>query len=305
MIVKKYNQINGYFLLDKPYGISSSQAVQKIRKIFNVQKIGHTGSLDPLATGMLPICIGKATKFSQYLMKSNKTYQVIAKLGEKTNTADSFGKIIKTRSINFNLKKYKKVIKKFLGQTFQIPPMYSAIKHNGKPLYKYAYKGISIKRKKRLIKIFKIKIIKIQKKFLNLIIKCSSGTYIRTIIEDIGEKLNCGAHVIFLRRLKILNLSYKNLITIKQLLFLKFQDKFLNTNNLFKKIILPINKLYIFLPTLKISSKIYNILKIKDIVKLNDNINFGNGFFKIFLKKNKKYLGIGKINKNNRLFFIK
>ena len=199
------NNINGILLLDKPLLLSSNQAIQKIKKQFNICKVGHTGTLDPLATGLLPVCFGRATRISQFLINSDKTYQAVIKLGTKTSTGDKEGEAIEKRSfdVSNDLVDIDQVLQSFIGEQKQIPPMYSALKYNGERLYKLAKKGLSVSRNPRSIKIYSIDLISINENYLELIIECSKGTYIRTLSEDIANKLGTVGHINQLRRLNI------------------------------------------------------------------------------------------------------
>lgn len=214
----KVRQINGILLLDKPVGITSNSALQSVKKMFNAKKAGHTGSLDPLASGMLPICLGQATKFSQFLLNADKCYQVTGKLGVKTASGDAEGKVTATAEVKgISERQIKSALKKFLDDIEQIPSMYSAIKHHGQPLYKLARKGEIVKRKPRKVTIYELELIKFEENQIELQIHCSKGTYIRTLIEDIGDELNCGAHVIALRRLSIGPFSEQQMIPLGKL----------------------------------------------------------------------------------------
>lgn len=196
--------INGILLLDKPIGISSNGALQRVKRLFNAKKAGHTGSLDPLATGMLPLCFGEATKFSQYLLDSDKTYYVKAQLGNETTTGDGEGAITRTRDVSeVTEERIKQTLQSFLGQIDQVPPMFSALKHQGKPLYELARQGIEVERKSRQITIYNIQFHAYENNQLSFDVSCSKGTYVRTLVEDIGNQLNCGAHVIELRRTSV------------------------------------------------------------------------------------------------------
>lgn len=197
-------QVHGILLLDKPIDITSNAALQKVKRLFTAKKAGHTGSLDPIATGMLPICFGEATKFSQFLLESDKSYHVVAKLGVQTTTGDCEGEVINTLPVvDVTESRIKLVIEKFLGNIEQIPPMFSAIKYQGKPLYKLARSGIEIERKPRPITIFSLELEALMADQFIFKVHCSKGTYIRTLVEDIGRELGCGAHVIQLRRLAV------------------------------------------------------------------------------------------------------
>lgn len=218
-IKKNRRDVHGVLLLDKPQGMTSNDALLKVKRLFNAKKAGHTGALDPLATGMLPICFGEATKFSQYLLDSDKRYRVIAKLGERTDTSDADGQIISTRSVNITQSQIDEVLTHFRGDILQVPTMFSALKYQGKPLYEYARQGIVIEREARPITIYDNQFIQYDstKHELTLEIHCSKGTYIRTIIDDLGELLGCGAHVIYLRRLQVSNYPIDNMITLDEL----------------------------------------------------------------------------------------
>lgn len=200
---KKGRDIHGVFLLDKPQGMSSNDILQKVKRLFQANKAGHTGALDPLATGMLPICLGEATKFSQFLLDSDKRYQVTAKLGERTDTSDAEGQVVETKVVDVTESDIQQALAQFRGDILQVPTMFSALKYQGKPLYEYARAGITVEREARPITIFELKFIAYEAPFLTLEVHCSKGTYIRTLVDDLGEVLGCGAHVTVLRRLAV------------------------------------------------------------------------------------------------------
>lgn len=214
---RRGRDVNGILLLDKPQGLSSNDALQKVKRIFNANKAGHTGALDPLATGMLPICLGEATKFSQFLLDSDKRYRVIARLGQRTDTSDADGQVISERPIDFTQAQLDAALDSFRGETQQIPSMYSALKHQGKPLYEYARQGIVIEREARAITVYELQFIRWQGNELELEIHCSKGTYIRTITDDLGELLGCGAHVTYLRRVQVATYPSERMVTLEQL----------------------------------------------------------------------------------------
>ncbi|HCE2147269.1 TPA: tRNA pseudouridine(55) synthase TruB [Vibrio parahaemolyticus] len=214
---RKGRPINGVILLDKPTGISSNDALQKVKRIYFAEKAGHTGALDPLATGMLPICLGEATKFSQFLLDSDKCYRVIAKLGERTNTSDSDGEVVETRPVDVTLEKLEASIEKFRGESDQVPSMFSALKYQGKPLYEYARKGIEVPRESRKITVYEIILHRFEGDEVEMEVHCSKGTYIRTIVDDLGEMLGCGAHVTMLRRTAVAKYPYEKMVTLEQL----------------------------------------------------------------------------------------
>lgn len=197
----KGRDVNGILLLDKPAGISSNAALQRVKRLFFAKKAGHTGSLDPIATGLLPICLGEATKVSAYLLDADKAYQVTIKLGQKTTTADIEGEVIDIRPVpGLTQDGLEQLLFDFIGEIDQVPPMYSALKKDGQPLYKLARQGIEVERKSRRVKIHSITLREFRSDELDLEVRCSKGTYIRTLAEDIGEQLGCGAHVKVLRR---------------------------------------------------------------------------------------------------------
>ncbi|MCP5141794.1 MAG: tRNA pseudouridine(55) synthase TruB [Gammaproteobacteria bacterium] len=194
-------QVNGVLLFDKPIGMSSNEALQKVKRLFKAAKAGHTGSLDPLATGLLPLCFGHATRMSAFLLDSDKRYVVRCKLGERTETADAEGEVIETRPVPpLDADKLNAAMDPFRGEIEQIPPMYSALKHEGERLYKLARKGVEVEREPRKVTIHELTLIELAGDEMELNVRCSKGTYVRTLVEDLGEVLGCGAHVIALRR---------------------------------------------------------------------------------------------------------
>ncbi|MDU3716470.1 MAG: tRNA pseudouridine(55) synthase TruB [Klebsiella michiganensis] len=201
---RRGRDVHGVLLLDKPQGASSNDVLQKVKRLYNANRAGHTGALDPLATGMLPICLGEATKFSQYLLDSDKRYR-----------AD--GQVVEERPLTFSPEQLAAALDGFRGETQQVPSMYSALKYQGKKLYEYARQGIEVPRESRPITVYELLFIRHEGTELELEIHCSKGTYIRTIIDDLGEKLGCGAHVIFLRRLAVSKYPVERMVTLEQL----------------------------------------------------------------------------------------
>ncbi len=212
----KGRKVNGIFLLNKPTGISSNQALQKVKRLFNAAKAGHTGSLDPLASGMLPICLGEATKFSQFLLDSDKRYQVQGLLGIKTETADAEGAVIATEKVNVNKDDFQSVLENYRGKIEQIPSMYSAIKVNGQPLYKLARQGKTIERPVRCVSIYELELCAFKSPYVEMDVLCSKGTYIRNLIEDMGDDLGCGAHVTRLHRSQVGPYQENGMISLEQ-----------------------------------------------------------------------------------------
>lgn len=214
---RRGRDVHGVLLLDKPQGASSNDVLQKVKRLYNANKAGHTGALDPLATGMLPVCLGEATKFSRYLLDSDKRYRVIARLGQRTDTSDADGSVVQERPLTFTQADLDRALESFRGDTLQVPSMFSALKHQGRPLYEYARQGIEVPREARPITVYELQFIRWQDNELELEIHCSKGTYIRTIIDDLGEKLGCGAHVIMLRRLQVARYPTGKMVTLEQL----------------------------------------------------------------------------------------
>jgi len=192
--------MNGFILINKTKGVSSNNEVQKVKKILSVNKVGHLGTLDPIATGLLILAINRATKFSSYLLDSDKSYNTKIKLGISTDTDDSTGKILSQMPVNVSLCELKDNLKSFLGESMQVPPFFSALKHKGKPLYKFAREGKYIEKPSRKINIKNISNIKLDNDVCSFSIECSKGTYIRSIARDLGNRLECGAHMIALER---------------------------------------------------------------------------------------------------------
>ena len=222
----KSNQgCDGFLLVDKPSGITSSKLVQLIRKTFNLNKVGHTGTLDPLATGLMVLCVGQATKFSQFLLVKDKSYRVSIKLGVATDTFDADGLVTSEKAINHVTRELIEAsLRNFQGEIEQIPPMYSAIKKNGVPLYKMARRGLKIDLEPRKVRIHEIEILGFDGRLLDLKVCCSKGTYIRTIAADLGDVLGCGAHVAELRRLSVGSYDEKDMLAFDELIKLENRD---------------------------------------------------------------------------------
>ncbi len=213
--------VHGVLLLDKPLGLSSNQALQKAKWLLRAEKAGHTGTLDPLATGVLPLCFGAATKFSQLQLDAAKTYETTVQLGVTTSTGDAEGEVQERREVHVTDEAIDSVLQRFLGNISQVPPMHSALKHEGKALYEYARAGQEVAREARQVHIFELKRllagVNTAQAAIKLIVKCSKGTYIRTLGEDIGKALGCGGHLIALRRVETGGLAIAQCITLEQL----------------------------------------------------------------------------------------
>lgn len=283
---------NGILNIDKPQGITSHDVVDIVRKIFPGIKVGHTGTLDPIATGVLPICIGKATKLSDELLSENKVYKVKMLLGVETDTYDITGKIVFANTLNEDEIYIKERIKRFIGKSSQIPPIYSAIKIKGKKAYEYARNGENVSLKPREIEIFNIDNIDVnlRKRQVSFVVSCTKGTYIRSLVHDIGIKLGCGATMIELKRLKTGDFDINDSIDLYEFLNLEYLD-------MLDKIV-SIEELY------KDSKKVN--LKDKDYDKFLNGIaiktDVQNGIVRVY--ENLRYKGLGKVNDNLLKRFI-
>ena len=214
---KAWKQVDGVLLLDKPLGLTSNDALQKARRLFSAAKGGHTGTLDPLATGLLPLCFGEATKFSADLLDADKTYEAVVRLGVCTDTGDAEGTVIATAAVDVSKDDIFRVLWQFAGTIRQVPPMHSALKRNGRPLYELARQGIEVERESRMVTIHAIDCLSFGGDSLTLRIACSKGTYIRVLAADIGRALGCGAHLAGLRRTRVGDLDLGAAVTLAHL----------------------------------------------------------------------------------------
>ena len=289
MARRKGNDVDGILLLDKPLGISSNAALQKVRYLYNAKKAGHTGSLDPLATGVLPICFGQASKVTPYLLDADKSYRCIAQLGITTTTGDKEGDVLQEREVtSFNEKEVETVLEAFRGDVQQIPPMYSALKHNGQPLYKLARQGIDIKRKPRDVTIHELVLIEKSEDTIMLDVRCSKGTYIRTLAQDIGETLGFGAHLSMLRRTHVSPFNCEKLYTIEDI------EKLAEDGKL-EEALLPIDTALQELPSLKLNEAETKLMRNGIKVKKADTPNAD--MIRLY-NQNDTFIGIGKQSKN-------
>ena len=290
---KKGRDVHGVFLLDKPQGVSSNDIMQKVKRLFKANKAGHTGALDPLATGMLPICLGEATKFSQFLLDSDKRYVVTAKLGERTDTSDAEGQVVQSREVNVAEADILAALSAFRGEILQVPTMFSALKHNGRPLYEYARAGITVEREARPITIFELKFIDYQAPFLTLEVHCSKGTYIRTLVDDLGEALGCGAHVTMLRRLAVADYPIEEMMPIEDLALLA--DSF--PSGELDRLLLPMDTAVASLPQLNLTAEQTKAVGFGQRVKF-ENPQALSGLVRLF-SENGQFLGIAEITAGN------
>ena len=238
--------VHGVLLLDKPHGYSSNQALQKVKWLYQAQKAGHTGTLDPLATGVLPICLGEATKFAQHLTDENKTYIATVRFGITTTTGDKEGDILQEVACDVQASAIKAVLPALTGEITQIPPMYSALKVDGKPLYAYAREGIELERKPRQVTIYAMHLLDCQDNIARIEVTCSKGTYIRTLAEDIGHALNVGAHLIDLRRTATATYQIVHTVTLEGLEAMTLEAR--------DALLLPVDTAITALPRLELST---------------------------------------------------
>ncbi|VFP80631.1 tRNA pseudouridine(55) synthase TruB [Candidatus Erwinia haradaeae] len=296
-----WRNVHGVLLLDKPYGVSSNQALQQVKRIYHARKAGHTGSLDPIATGMLPICLGESTKFAQYLLNAEKYYRVIARLGQRTDTSDSSGILLSERPVMFTTKRLQEVLDSFRGETQQTPSMYSAIKYKGRKLYEYARSGVHVPCKSRKIVVSMLQCIRCERNEIELDLRVSKGTYIRTIIDDLGEKLGCGAHVTYLRRLQVSNYLMTKMITMQslQLIIAHTKDISLASQNLLDSLLMPMDSPVSHYPSVNLSSIMAQNLTNGCTVSLLNAP--ANGLVRVTEGLASNFLGIAEIINNNLL----
>lgn len=285
--------VNGIVLLDKPLGITSNSALQRVKRLFNASKAGHTGSLDPLATGLLPLCMGEATKISSYLLDSDKAYIGTCKLGIRTTTADAEGDIIEQKPVaEFTEQQINAVLAKFTGTIEQIPPMHSAIKQGGQPLYKLAHQGIEVERQARTIHIYELSLTRLEGDELDIAMRCSKGTYVRTLAEDIGRELGCGAHLSALRRTKVGPFSVENAVSMESIETLT-EEGFAALDRL----ILPIEQALADWPEIKLTENSAFYLNQGQAVQVAQAPTSGL----VRLSSNQRFIGIGEILDDGRV----
>jgi tRNA pseudouridine55 synthase len=273
--------------------------LQKVKRLFFAQKAGHTGALDPLATGMLPICLGEATKFSQFLLDTDKTYQVTAKLGVRTTTSDADGEVVAEKPVNVSSEQLALALESFRGTTQQIPSMYSALKYKGQPLYKYAREGIEVPRESRDITVFRLDLLRFEGDEVDLDIHVSKGTYIRTIIDDLGELLGCGAHVANLRRSAVGNYPTDKMVTLEYLQSLveQAEEQELSANKLLDPLLLPMTTACDGIPEVFIDDMSANFLRHGNPVQASNVPS--EGLVQVFVGDNiidGEFIGVGHID---------
>jgi tRNA pseudouridine55 synthase len=277
--------VNGVVLVDKPLGYSSNQTLALVKKYFNPKKAGHTGTLDPLATGLLPVCLGEATKFSSFLLESDQSYEAFIKLGFISSTGDLEGEIESLKITQFpSLDEVQKVLNSFLGCQEQLPPMFSALKFKGKPLYEYARKGENIDRKKRKINITSLKIQEYKDNIIHINVSCSKGTYIRVLAHDIGNYLKTGGYLVGLRRLAIGKITINEAVNIDSIKEMDEQAR--------QQIIQPIDTLIREFGKIILDEK--DVKAIKDGKKLLLK-NYSEGIYRLYTNAD-KFLGLGSLD---------
>ncbi len=278
--------VHGVLLLDKPVGWSSNDALIKAKRLLNAMKAGHTGTLDPFATGLLPLCFGEATKFSQDLLEADKTYQTVVHLGITTNTGDTEGEVIATLPVTVSEEQIRAVLPKFTGDILQVPPMYSALKRDGKPLYEYARAGITLEREARPVTIHVLEFVSYAAPFLTLNVRCSKGTYIRVLGEDIGAALGCGAHLNALRRTHVGHLILENTVTLDALMAMNEQER--------STLLAPVDALLTSFPPVLLTDELakrflqgQRLALAKEAVKLPETL----GRVRVYRESNQQLLG--------------
>lgn len=291
---RRVRNISGIVVLDKANGLSSNAALQEVKRLYEANKAGHAGSLDPLATGVLPVCLGEATKVSQFLLDSDKRYRARIKLGIRTDTGDSEGSIIeRNEGISVSRKAIERALTKFKGEVEQVPPMHSAIKMNGVPLYKLARKGITVEREPRLVTLYQICLVEFVNSELELEISCSKGTYIRTIADDLGQELGCGAHVIELRRTQAGVFTEKDSISAEELALEK-ENKGLDKIDQF---LIPMDRAIQDLPEVNLPSITASHVKNGQAVLVRHLPK--NGLVRMY--EDEQFIGIGSIDDDGKV----
>lgn len=282
--------VDGILLLDKGLGDSSNRALQQVKRLYNARKAGHTGSLDPLASGLLPLCFGEATKLSQYLLDSDKRYLTTFRLGATTTTGDAEGEVISQQAVNVSRQQIESVLDKFRGVIEQVPPMYSALKKNGQPLYKLARRGIEVERKPRSVEILVLTLIAFDAGLLTLDIRCSKGFYIRSLAVDIGEALGCGAHVTELRRTAAGKFSVSDAVSLEQL------DKMSSQQRLQQ--LLPLDAAIESMPRVSLTQDVCDYFQQGQIVRAKVKLN--TGLVRVY-NEEQSFIGIGEALEGSRI----
>ncbi|GGA84960.1 tRNA pseudouridine synthase B [Neiella marina] len=297
---RKGRPVDGVILVDKPTGMSSNGVMIKVRGMFAAQKAGHTGALDPLATGMLPICLGEATKFSQFLLDADKKYRVVARLGQRTTTSDADGDLVSEKPVAVTEAQVEQALVQFRGDIQQVPTMFSALKHEGKPLYHYARQGIHIDRPARPIHVFSFEIVALDDVWLTMDVHCSKGTYVRTLVDDLGEVLGCGAHVAELRRTHVAHYPTEQMMTLEQLQALrdKADSAELPAGEFLDQHLLPMDSPVVALPEVELDHQSCDFVRQGRTVQ----VGFGAPQGQVRIKSEcGEFLGVGDVSDEGQL----
>ena len=287
---KNCRNLNGILLLDKPAGYTSNQALQKVKRIYSACKAGHTGSLDPIATGLLPLCFGEATKVSQFMLDSDKRYWTRIQLGVETRTYDSEGEVVATNPVSVSKRDVERELKKFMGEIEQLPPMYSAVKIDGEALYKLARKGVEVERQPRTITIHELKLEAFEGEFIELDMTCTKGTYVRTLAHDLGQNLGCGAHVVGLRRLQVGDFDVEETITLETLETLPPEER--------DALLLPVDEALQDLPDVSLTTLATHYLVQGQTVSVQHS--HSPGWVRLY-EEGERFLGMGEVLDDGRV----
>ena len=297
----KGRDVHGIILLDKPSGITSNDALQQVKRIYNAAKAGHTGALDPLATGMLPICFGEATKFSQFLLDADKRYRVTARLGVRTDTSDSEGSVVSVRPVSVTEEQLSLALDKFRGDILQVPSMFSALKHQGRPLYEYAREGIEIEREARPISIYSLELLEFTDDAVSLEVHCSKGTYIRSLVDDLGELLGCGAHVIQLRRTQVAKYPNDKMLSLEKLneILDECREQGIPPREKLDYYLLPMDSAVSNLPEVNMSSILAAYVTQGQAVMVPHALT--EGFVRMTVGPEAEFIGVGEIDEDGKV----
>lgn len=298
---RKGRDVHGIFLLDKGLGVSSNHALQQVKRVFGAAKAGHTGALDPLATGMLPVCLGEATKFSQFLLDADKKYSVTARLGIRTTTSDADGDVVEEKPVDISDTQLHQAVQGFKGAGKQVPSMFSALKYQGKPLYHYARQGIEVPREARDIQIFSIEITAFDGQNVDMLVHCSKGTYIRSLVDDLGQILGCGAYVTRLHRSAVADYPADKMLSLEALQ--KIAEDFKRDDNVdwqqLDKLLLPMESALTNLPEVIIpTAKLVYFQNGNPVEAATGDFT---GLVRTYSETDRLFLGVGEIESPGRV----
>lgn len=298
---RKGRAIDGIVLLDKALGVSSNHALQQVKRIYFAAKAGHTGALDPLATGMLPVCLGEATKFSQFLLDADKTYEVTARLGIRTTTSDADGEVVETKDVDVSEAQLMQAVEQFKGPTKQIPSMFSALKHQGKPLYFYARQGIEIEREARDITIYQLDVTRFEGDEVDMTVRCSKGTYIRSLVDDLGQVLGCGAYVTRLHRTQVADYPLDKQVTVEQLeaLLAQAKEQDIAPSELLDPILLPMDTAVESLSSVELTDELTSHFMHGQAVRVSGLPD--RGLLRVYQAVNGDFLGVAEVDDSGML----